>query len=48
MFKAMPAQKRYINPTRLLIAAKESIHWLENMGGATAQLDDPDPARPYR
>ena len=40
-FKGCNALKRKINPTRVPIAEKESIRWLENMRQATACLNRP-------
>lgn len=40
-FKGCNALKRKINPTRVPIAEKESIRWLENMRQATALVNNP-------
>jgi hypothetical protein len=40
-FKGCNALKRKINPTRVPIAEKESIRWLENMRQSTALISDP-------
>lgn len=41
-FKGTNALKRKINPTRVPIAAKESIRWLENIKQSTQRLGDAD------
>ncbi len=40
-FKGTNAQKKKINPTRVLIAEKESIRWLDNVETATRLLAEP-------
>jgi hypothetical protein len=40
-FKGCNALKRKINPTRVPIAEKESIRWLENLRQATALTNNP-------
>ena len=40
-FKGTDALKKKINPTRVPIAEKESIRWLENLKQSTATLGDP-------
>jgi Transposase DNA-binding/Transposase Tn5 dimerisation domain len=40
-FKGTDALKRKINPTRVPIAEKESVRWLENLKQSTATLGDP-------
>jgi hypothetical protein len=41
-FKGTNALKRSINPTRVPIEEKESIHWLDNVRLSTARLAAPD------
>jgi len=40
-FKGTDALKKKINPTRVPIAEKESVRWLENLKQSTATLGDP-------
>jgi len=40
-FKGADALKKKINPTRVPIAEKESVRWLENLKQSTATLGDP-------
>ena len=40
-FKGANAQKKKINPTRVPIAGKESVRWLENVETATTLLAEP-------
>ena len=40
-FKGTNALKRKVNPTRVLIEAKESVRWLENLKQSTSLLDEP-------
>src|SRR5262249_17877156 len=40
-FKGTNALKRRVNPTRVPIAPKERVRWLDNLNQATARLGDP-------